>query len=349
MPGANRRMLEDIVYSTRALAHIPDYRWFFYFEKLSTGFLPWTPILLLAWTIYLCTRNAGSQPANEGSQDGCAPRNVFRFFSLVFVLGFLAFYSQKKEQGYYLLPLFPPLALLSGYVLSRLNFWDKQARDFMARSTLVLGVLLGAALFSFPLWMKWLPLDTPATAETRAFMLHINGAVSLALGLLVAALLIYAARQFQHGQALKVCALLASAACGCFLVWSWTSAQKAQRDDLYLQAENLKKQVKQAGEAACLYGIGYSEPLMIFFMEAPVRTLKDLAAEPLGQTGENAPERLLLATPTSLCSRNLESIFKDYLGQPIFLARMPKEIDWPKELQEYKRKFHYEPGPWDDE
>jgi 4-amino-4-deoxy-L-arabinose transferase-like glycosyltransferase len=345
--GSLDHILKDVIYATEPRAHLPEHRWRFYFENFAYGFMPWTPLLLLAGAVYFWKRPKMEDTfyaSLEGEEGVDAARKVLRFMGLTLVLGFLAFYSQAKQQCYYLLPLYPPVALLSGFLLSRFGCLDARARQFFARSLLILGGCAGLCLAGFPLWIKLLGLENLFSIHAREYVSSITLAGALPAGIVLAAALWFCARRFQAGRSLQAGGLIAAAVYGGALLWSFNAPDRARGDLLYTHAGQLKAQLEKMNKTARLYGAGPSEPALVFYLERPITTLKELAEEPQGQTGRLAPERILIATPDAVRKWHCESFFKDYLAQPIFLARLPRDVDWPKELKTHMAAAETEPA-----
>lgn len=123
LPGGLQLMYDGIRECSSAIGHIHKDRWYMYVYVLLGGLLPWT-ILIAAegWRFYKIP--GFSNP---------------RFLHSAALLGFLIFYANAKQQGYYLLPLFPCIALVGGYQCGEL--W----RHKTLRVAAICCALLGAA------------------------------------------------------------------------------------------------------------------------------------------------------------------------------------------------------------
>ena len=158
LPGALGLIGGGVELSTEAIKHIPDYRWLHYFMKLGGGLLPWTPVLLCAWAVCIKkyfdkAERIVAPAATTGSIEiERLAREHFRFFTLAFGLGFLAFYSQAKQQGYYLLPIFPPLVLASVYAM-RISFSASTRIRKYGRTAVTVSAVV--ALMAYMGWAGW--------------------------------------------------------------------------------------------------------------------------------------------------------------------------------------------------
>ncbi|MCY3021068.1 MAG: glycosyltransferase family 39 protein [Planctomycetota bacterium] len=333
LPGACRRVVHLVIYATEAVGHRPMRPLTYYFEKLALGFLPWTALVLAAWPLTLLKRGrADGQAIPQGPGTGVNPRVVLRFLVLSFGLGFLAFYSQPKQQWYYLLPLFPAGALLAGYVLSRFTEAKGRGETILACCVGALGLICGIAMAGEPFWVRFLNLTHEEAATSRRFLQSITWTMSCGAGLAVAGFLLWSARQIRRGRILHAAILISVPAyCG-LLAWSWYRAEKSRTAlPLYTNAAQLRAGIDGAGKETRVYGTGSSEPMLIFYLERPVLTVKSLSEEPMGQTGPNAPKRVLVATPESIRTWRLERLLPN--APPGFsVYELPGSVDWPNEI-----------------
>lgn len=118
LPGGLKLMRKGIRECASAIGHIHKDRWVYYVYVLLGGLLPWTPLLFGA--VIFSAAKVHSIKAMYAARPAAV-----RFFDLVAVLGFVVLYVNIKQQGYYLLPLFPAMAIVGGFVLGEL--WQSTA------------------------------------------------------------------------------------------------------------------------------------------------------------------------------------------------------------------------------
>jgi 4-amino-4-deoxy-L-arabinose transferase-like glycosyltransferase len=115
LPGGIQKTIDGVRECANATGHVHKDRWSFYFQHLFGGLLPWTPLVMvtLVWVV---------RSPRAASGTDLQRTDAVRFFLVAAGFGFVVFYASAKQQPYYLLPLFPALALLSGYLIAEL--WD---------------------------------------------------------------------------------------------------------------------------------------------------------------------------------------------------------------------------------
>jgi hypothetical protein len=303
--------------------HVHDDRWVFYFYKLAEAVLPWTPLLLCALVLHWGWEGRGVPQAVTAS---AVEWRRARFFGLTFLLGFLVFYFNAKQQNYYLLPLLPPFALLCGYLLGRYRNGGGRKEELMAWTQLALGGLGGLALITIPLW-----------APARSFLSSLGWESSVPAGLGFLILHFVCARQWVEGRPLAAVAILGIVAYACGLAWSVHWAHHLQGDvPLYAESARLKQELQSMGPDVRVYAVGVSVPLAMFHLERRVQGMDELAKEPARQTGPAAPQRVLVARRRDLQKPPwpwLEHLdVSRYLpsgNEPLVVVALPRDSDWP--------------------
>lgn len=323
------------------MAHKQDDRWIFYFYKTLEGALPWTPLLLAAWVIYL-TRPAPKTPEDVSGIQLTAVENM-RFFAFAFIAGFACFYSVPKQQSHYLLPLMPSLALASGYMLSQFRAPGGFCEERLAWAQLAIGVLAACTVASFPLWpLEKMAQTEASTEEFSAFMNATGFLVSIPLALFVLVVCFVAARQWVEGKPLLGATVLGVVMYLALAGWSvhWARATGKQMV-LNTEAPNLRAELeKKSGELGkdfSLYHVKGKEELLTFYLNHAVKSENDLIAEDTGKTGNDARRRVLV-----FARKNLPVVEKDYdlaipgsviKGTDAFvLLTLPADRDWPAEI-----------------
>ena len=307
--------------------HVHHDRWVFYFYKLAWAVLPWTPVWLCAGVLLLMKgRAAASEPAGaaRGMEAAC-----LRFFALAFGLGFLAFYISSKQQDHYLLPVLPPLALVAGHVLAAFREPGGRKEERLAWTQLGLGSALGAALASAPAWSH-------ACARYG-----VDFGVSVPAGLCVALLHFYLARQWVEGRPGRAVGMMAALALVAGAIYSVHWAVRAQETETIVrEAPFLRAELEAAGPDARVYDVGLPAPLLMFYLNRPVKTLEDLEHEPSGQ----AAPRILIARRKDIVSADKPAFrvlqLARYLGagvEEIATVSLPEGEDWPRKAGEALR------------
>ncbi|CUH93948.1 hypothetical protein P22_0010 [Propionispora sp. 2/2-37] len=114
--------------------HVSGKIWYFYIPVLLIGFFPWTAFLAQAFT--------------EGVKEKGEKRNACIFLALWASAVFLFFSLSQTKLISYILPMFPPLALLVGYYLDKV--WEQKRYGALKGTAILFGAavaILAAALF----------------------------------------------------------------------------------------------------------------------------------------------------------------------------------------------------------
>jgi 4-amino-4-deoxy-L-arabinose transferase-like glycosyltransferase len=108
--------------------------WYYFIPVLLVGFFPWTPILFQSiWTALTCNRKE---------------RPLLLFFLLWAAVVFLFFSVSATKLVSYILPIFPPLAVVAGWYLDQVAEQGRQKpRIAWISATLLLGAGLVFGLF----------------------------------------------------------------------------------------------------------------------------------------------------------------------------------------------------------
>jgi 4-amino-4-deoxy-L-arabinose transferase-like glycosyltransferase len=330
--------------------HLQSDRYIYYLYQILGALLPWTPLLVVAWALYLFRDRKGESA--EASGIVIAARENVRFFVITFIVGFIGLYIASKQQPYYLLPILPPLALASGYVLSQFRFPGGMQEEKLAWAHLAIGVIAGLAVITMPLWVGQLGgagADS-SKASFKAFVASSGFAVTAPLGLAVIALHFFCARQWVEGRPLASCGVFALVSYLGLGLLSAHWAKTAQRSmTLASDAPQLRARLDGYGRDMHFYGIGAPESLYVFYLERPVHSLEDLSREAAGKTGDSAPQRALILRHSDLPHAEKEwglSVAEDIKsGKDAFeVLMLPNTRDWPKDaaaiLQVREKKEH---------
>jgi 4-amino-4-deoxy-L-arabinose transferase-like glycosyltransferase len=333
-PGAWQAMFGEVREALYPTGHDQSHRWVYYLYRLAGGLLPWTPALLFGWLFYAAHLRQRLDPDNEQLVVSGAH---LRFFSLAAVLGFIGFYAIPKQQDSYLLPLLPPLALASGFVLSRFKNGGGLAEEKLAWSQLLLGLVAAAAIALLPLW----PLEAMArthedAAELRTVVDLMGWPTALSVGAMILIFNWYLARQWVEGRALRACIVLAIAMyAGAFTWCGYCHSKPPNAAELSALSPRLRGDLDKLAPDVRVYAAGVSEPLLTFYLERPILTVKDhLRNEPQGQTGDGAPQRVLVGNRKGLHRLHLNDYIPNGADQ-IFVVPLPKDVDWPKLILEH--------------
>ncbi|MBV9122954.1 MAG: glycosyltransferase family 39 protein [Planctomycetes bacterium] len=151
---------------------------FYYCLILPLGFAPWSVFLgLTIWNSWKEFRSPGSEAAGARAKPGTDPRLALRFLWCWIVVYFLFFSAAATKLPNYILPVYPPAALLTARFLERWRrgFWTPPAwavggslgcLALMGIGT-ILGLLLAGESFPFPAssW-RWTALEPWALLGT---------------------------------------------------------------------------------------------------------------------------------------------------------------------------------------
>jgi 4-amino-4-deoxy-L-arabinose transferase-like glycosyltransferase len=291
IPGALAKMIskaEDIV---NRGSH--DHSFWFYFYTLAGGLLPWTPVLLCAWPIYLFKKRT---PETKKESD---PHQVLnehlRFFALAAVLGFIALMCVRGKQEYYLLPLIPAIALSSGLMLSRLKFPGGFSEERLAWTQLVAGVAIGLFVCSVPLLS---PMLAERHDRVSVLMLKANellGWPLIPIGVALILVYIYSARQWVEARSINAMLVPGVIGYAALMVWSFHWTEKQQKYPLAAEAGALRERANTLVKNVPLYAAVQHEswPTLTFYLERPVGSLADLRKELADPNRKPGPHALI--------------------------------------------------------
>ncbi|MCY3023621.1 MAG: hypothetical protein NTW87_31970, partial [Planctomycetota bacterium] len=344
-PGAWQAMTGEVQQGFASTGHVQSDRWWFYFYRLAGGLLPWTVLLVIAWPLFV-TRCRGRK-TEEASGVAVLAREQLRFFLLAFCLGFAAFYAAPRQQEHYLLPLLPALALASGYIVSQFKFPGGMAEEDLAWSQLALGLLASVVVATLPLWASHCLAATETSTAAVAMLCGPTGwAITAPVALAVFLVHFFSARQFVEGKPLIAAIAIAVLAYCALTGWSWCAAGRQQQGlAIHNEAASLRERLKGVGPDVRVYSVGIPDALLAFYLERPVRTQKELAAE----TGAVAEPRALVlrrkgvlevesAYGLKVASEEVEG------GREFLVLPLPPGEDWPAKaigaLQQHERKGH---------
>ncbi|HJT77223.1 MAG TPA: glycosyltransferase family 39 protein, partial [Gemmataceae bacterium] len=149
----------------RALSPMENHRgpFFYYAAVLPLGFLPWSVFLgLTGWYGVQALRAGRGDAAPVPAEQRLAARLLWCWVAVYF----LAFSVVATKLPNYILPLYPPLALLTGWALDRWRRGAIEPRPWALRLSLAglgltgAGLALGLLLLGGALPAAWVP-DTP--------------------------------------------------------------------------------------------------------------------------------------------------------------------------------------------
>lgn len=302
---------------------------FFYFYTLAGGLAPWTPLILVGWIFR--RRGAALAAAPDALPDIQAQRarTVFRFMALAGLLGFVGFLSQAKKQEYYLLPLFPAIALASGYVLSCCRSVRGDLEEGIAWFHVALG-LLGAA------GLCYIPQRDPIASRPLCF-----GLAAICLVLYFAAARFWSERKLQYAATMAgVAAFLGFLPLGPLLKakglrnLAIVETEYQRGGSLETEAPRLRAELDALGRDTIVYAWGNSYPVMNFLLGRPVNTQHDLM-EALARTPPVTPQprRVVVATPGVLKRSGLEKYLPEGKNPPVIALVLPPDEELAKVLK----------------
>jgi len=319
--------------------HIQNDPWTKYIYTLAGGMLPWTPLLLLAFVIYL-TRPKPKEPEDSSGIILTARENML-FFAGAFLTGFLCFYIYPKQQPHYLLPIIPPLALAGGYLLSQFKAPGGFCEERLAWTQLIFGVLAAAAVGSFPFWPP---------AQKVAMLAGVNGLMfSVPLAVAVFAAYFYSARQWVEGKPLVGVATLAVAAYVGLGGWSIYMARQSRENMLLSRhAEKVRQELEnlakdpEIGANFNVYALSGNLPLNCFYLQRPVKSEKMLAEEPADKSKPDTARRVLVFERSEmdkiLNEYDIAVKGSVYKGEDkIVVLALPSDRNWPAHVEQIRK------------
>jgi 4-amino-4-deoxy-L-arabinose transferase-like glycosyltransferase len=116
--------------------------WFF-IPIVIGGMWPWIFFVPLGWS---AIRADGTLP---DSAPASSRRSAASFLAIWFVVIFVFFSIPRSKLGSYILPALPPLAIVAGYGLARLNTLDALSRRRLLATVAIANLVLALALFVF--------------------------------------------------------------------------------------------------------------------------------------------------------------------------------------------------------
>jgi 4-amino-4-deoxy-L-arabinose transferase-like glycosyltransferase len=264
--------------------------WWFYIVEIAGGLLPWSPALLILVPL-TAARSGLLRLSPADSPEGLA-KACFRYVLLTGVIAYAGFFSQAKQQGYYLLPLMPALALASGYAITRCRPFLESAITEMGIAQIVLAFGLGVVLALIPLQDKAMPW-----------------VASIVLALLFFAGHVISVRYWKNNRSLPAAAAAALAA---FLAMTPSATLLPARSHRKLgpietDSPRLRSELDAMGSDVHVYGWGNPQPLLNFYLMRVVSNHKDLQQDLRKDEKESAPpRRVLVATAKWITLAGLE-------------------------------------------
>ncbi len=258
----------------------PQFGYVCYFYKGALGMLPWTALLLVGFLVVML-------PSTDAEAVERDENDAARFFALYAAFGFLVFLIAQKKQEYYLLPLFPAVALSGGAVFGRFNSPGGICEERMGWWQLASGVAGAVALCCAPYWPPVLNLFYTLGIAKAGYLAtraaEFSAAITwfaIPLALLFFGVNFFCARFWAAGRgviSIYVCAVFAMA---CLVFATVRPAAKARRDTLWANVSALKQQTDALPGGTRLYAAGTTDAAMTFYTGRTVRNLKALPTDP---------------------------------------------------------------------
>ncbi len=329
-PGARAALTSQFA-TAFAPAAAPD-RLVYYPYHFLKGMLPWTVLLALG-LVFHYTRKPDLSLTAPARLSAAAIANV-RFFVVALLAGFAGFYAAPEQHYTYLLPLMVPLAFCGAYLLGQFQLAGGLAEENMAWAQLAVGVLATLLVLSLPFWPARVAGTLPGLNTLRTVL--ISGGIGLSIGVAVAVLLVHvvSARAFVDGKPLMAVATIAIFAYVALAAWSWQWSRVVQRTCPVNSeiAGKVLSRVTDYGRDVRLYSVGFSQDLLIFYLNRPVWTADELAREPAANFGSDAPLRAVLFQPAraNVVERTFGITVEDELRKSSdpFVLKLLRDVDW---------------------
>lgn len=315
-------------------------RWTYYIYALLAGLLPWTPLLLVTWLYFFC--GVRTEDLGESEVIFRHGRGQFRFFFLAAFLGFAAFYLAPVQNQRYLLPLLPPFALASGYVLSRMRSPGGRVEEKLAWIQILTGIAAAIAIGTLPSWpaifnhVNAVPIQL-AVLKSKMIVETVGTPMLVVFAVCCLGAHLFMARQCVEGKPLKTCLALAVLGYFGLMVWGfdWT---KNVRENLQLSVQgiHIRKDLDSLPKDTSLYATGVPGATALeykYYLQKTVGTIDDLAKEPTGQLGGEAPSRAIVIPFDKFKMLELDQDLQPPAKDAILVISLPKDVDWPKWAQ----------------
>ncbi|MBI3828743.1 MAG: glycosyltransferase family 39 protein [Planctomycetes bacterium] len=255
----------------------------FYLYQLPSGLMPWSIVLIFIWPL-ACSRHKCARKESRRSEP--LADMLERFLVWAAVVAFIGFELVRKEQDYYLLPLFPPLALGAAVAVSRLSRPGGNAEEFLAWVHLALAVVGSGLLIASPylvatVWGR--PESAPPWEMT------------IPLGIVTFVLLFVAARQWVDGHAIWAGVCLGIPVFSAMLSWFILNAvRERDRSALAREGYQVESYLKTLGDDVRVYEVrlGASEPELLFYLNRnEIFEIHQLLADTLDKDGRPLPPK----------------------------------------------------------
>jgi 4-amino-4-deoxy-L-arabinose transferase-like glycosyltransferase len=285
-PGSEAFILADLQNSFKA-ASAGGFGYYSY--ALVRGLLPWTVLLVLGWSLYLTAKTPGG-----GDPSGAlvmARRNL-RFFLLSFATGMVVLSVLPQPSSGLLVMVVPALTLASAYALAQFRFPGGVQEERFAWLVIFVGVIVAAALATLPQWPDSVAQCVPGALTLKAIFAKSKLVLSLSVAAVALIVHLVSARQWVDGNPAAAVSAFAIAAYLGLAGWSWQYAVQTKNGcALCSEAPALRAKLDKD---ARVYGVGYSQAVLVYYLERSAFTADDLTRETSAKPGESAPERVLL-------------------------------------------------------
>lgn len=251
-----------------------------YFYKGALGMLPWTALLLVGFAVVVLPFTE-TEPVSDEEDD------AVRFFALYAAIGFLLLLGAQKKHEYYLLPLFPAVALSAGAVFGRFKSPGGICEERMGWWQLAVGVAGAAALCCAPFWPAVLNLFYALGIDKAGYLAKLAAEFSTAiawfaipLALMFFAVNFLCARFWTTGHGVISVSIYATLAIAGLVFATVRPAAIARRNAFWANVTVLKQQTDALPGGSRLYSAGASGATMNFYTGRMVRDLTALPTDP---------------------------------------------------------------------
>ena len=294
----------------------------FLIYKLAAGMLPWTPLLLVAWPIYLFKKRA---PEEVAANPHPIINEHLRFLMLAGICAVIVLSVLDSKHAHFLVALLPPVALASGVMLSRLKSPGGMAEERLAWLQFYAGIMLGLAVAAIPLVA---PALTGRADRISENIVKLNGKIGwslISVGIVVILASCYCARQWAEGRTLHAGLLIAAAGFAGLMGYSFDWTTNTQKSPIAHESARLRQEAAAHPYTQFFAATNESEATdakLTFYLDRPVLTVRKQLS------GPNAPPppRALLATPEQLKVFRLQASAPP--GQQFVMVPNVSEEDW---------------------
>lgn len=294
-PEAFEVMKAEVLSPATSTGHRQSDWPFYYLYQFPAGLLPWSIVLVFVWPL-ACSRHRADRKASRRSES--LADMLERFLLWAAILAFIGFEAVRKQQDYYLLPLFPPLALGAAVAVSRMSRPGGNAEEFLAWVHLALAVVGSGLLIASPYLVATFA-GRPESAPPWE--------MAIPLGIVTFVLLFVAARQWVDGHAIWAGVCLGVPVFSAMLSWFILDAVRdREHHALAREGYQIESYLKSMGDDVRVYEVrlGASAPELLYYLNRnEIFEIHQLLADTVDKDGRPLPAKAGEPLRVVICPR----------------------------------------------